>query len=495
MESIQSTQGTQKIQKNKYNTDLCDNKMTFQDCELAILREAVDENDKIISEKIANSEEVKKIISILEDFLRKKQNICYGGTAINNILPKQAQFYDRDIEIPDYDFYSPIALDHAKELADVYHNSGFAEVEAKAGMHYGTYKVFVNFIPIADITYLHSEIFDSIKKEAIKVDGILYAPPNFLRMNMYLELSRPMGDISRWEKVLKRLTLLNKYYPLDPSINCYNIDFQRKMKNDSDYSNKLYYIIRDSLIKQGVVFFGGYASSLYSKYMSKNKRNLVQQIPDFDVISEEPEKTANIIVENLRETGFKHVKIIKHAAIGELIPEHIEVRIKKETMVFIYRPIACHNYNIIKINDFDVKIATIDTILSFYLAFYYSKQPYYFKDRILCIAKFLFDVQQTNRLSQRGLLERFSINCYGKQPTIENIRAEKVEKYRELKDKRGTRDYDEWFLKYTFQTEKENIERNKYKKPKKAPYMQKTNSKRTSSLNKTKKNKDTSFLI
>jgi len=490
---MESTSIDTKNTKNikKYNNEHCNESMTFQECELAILRDAVDENDKIISEKIANSEEVKKMITILEDFLRKKQNICYGGTAINNILPKQAQFYDRDIEIPDYDFYSSHALDDAKELADIYHNSGFAEVEAKAGMHYGTYKVFVNFIPIADITYLHSEIFDSIQKEAIKVDGILYAPPNFLRMNMYLELSRPMGDVSRWEKVLKRLTLLNKYYPLDPNINCYNVDFQRKMENDSESSNKLYYIVRDSLIKQGVVFFGGYASSLYSKYMSKNKRQLVQQIPDFDVISEEPEKTANIVIENLREKGFKHVKIVKHAAIGELIPEHFEIRIKKDTMAFIYYPIACHNYNIIKINEFDVKIATIDTILSFYLAFYYTKQPYFFKDRILCIAKFLFDVQQTNRLSQRGLLERFSINCYGKQPTIENIRAEKVEKYRELKDKRGTREYDEWFLKYTFQTEKENIDR----KHKKTKQYRKTNSKRTSSLNKTKKNKDNSFLI
>ena len=473
----------------KYDTEICNESMTFQECELAILREAVDENDKIISEKIANSEEVKKMISILEDFLSKKQNICYGGTAINNILPKQAQFYDRDIEIPDYDFFSPNALDDAKELADIYHNSGFSEVEAKAGMHYGTYKVFVNFIPIADITYLHSEIFDSIKKEAIKVDEILYAPANFLRMNMYLELSRPMGDVSRWEKVLKRLNLLNKYYPLDPMINCYNVDFQRNMDNDSEYSNKLYYIIRDSLIKQGVVFFGGYASSLYSKYMSKNKRHLVKQIPDFDVISEEPEKTANIVVENLRERDFKHVKIIKRAAIGELIPESFEIRIKKETMAFIYYPIACHNYNIIKINDFDVKIATIDTILSFYLAFYYTKQPYYFKDRILCIAKFLFEVQQKNRLSQRGLLERFSINCYGKQPTIENIRAEKVEKYRELKDKRGTREYDEWFLKYTFQKDNESSTSSK-----KTKRVKKTNSKRTTSLNKTKK-KDNSFLI
>ena len=31
-------------------------------------------------------------------------------------MPKHAQFYNREIEVPDYDFYSPHALDDAKEL-------------------------------------------------------------------------------------------------------------------------------------------------------------------------------------------------------------------------------------------------------------------------------------------------------------------------------------------------------------------------------------------
>ena len=47
-------------------------------------------------------------------------------------------------------------------------------------MHYGTYKVFVNYIPIADITSLDPGLFKAINRESIKIDGILYAPPNFL---------------------------------------------------------------------------------------------------------------------------------------------------------------------------------------------------------------------------------------------------------------------------------------------------------------------------
>ena len=62
-------------------------------------------------------------------------------------MPKQDQFYNKDIEIPDYDFFSSNPVDDAKELADIYYQNGYEEVEAKAGQHYGTYKVFVDFIP------------------------------------------------------------------------------------------------------------------------------------------------------------------------------------------------------------------------------------------------------------------------------------------------------------------------------------------------------------
>ena len=105
--------------------------------------------------------------SILENFLREKKLVCYGGTAINNILPQSDQFYDKNIELPDYDFFTPNALNHAKELADIYYKNGFDEVEAKSGIHIGTYKVFVNFIPIADITQLDDDLFKAIQNNAI----------------------------------------------------------------------------------------------------------------------------------------------------------------------------------------------------------------------------------------------------------------------------------------------------------------------------------------
>ena len=428
--------------KNK----LCDKDMSFQDCELTILRTVVDKAEEKIARASVNSPEIKKMVGIVEDFIRRKKLIVYGGTAINNILPKSDQFYDREVELSDYDFFSTNALEDAKELADIYLKEGFVEVEAKSGQHYGTYKVFVNFLGMADITYIHKDIYKALNSDIVKVNGILYAPPNFLRMSMFLELSRPAGDVSRWEKVLKRLTLLNKHYPLTGT-QCNKLDFQRDMavKNDQE---KIYKTVRDSFIQQDTVFFGSYAISLYSQYMPKNLRNQLEHVPDFDVLSEEPEKTAFILKERLEDEGFKHIKIVERQAIGDIIAPHYQIQIGKDTVAFIYKPIACHSYNIIHIDGQPLKIATIDTMLSFYLAFLYSGRDYYNIDRILCMAQFLFEVQEENRLKQSGLLKRFSINCFGHQETVEEMRAEKSEKYKELKGKNGDPEYEKWFLRY-----------------------------------------------
>jgi hypothetical protein len=433
--------------KNIKNKNIC-NGLNFSECELAILRIAVDKADEKVARRVVNSEDIKKIISIVEDFIKQKNLICYGGTAINNILPKTEQFYNKEVEIPDYDFFTPNPLNDAKELANIYYKLGFTDVEAKSGVHHGTYKVFVNYIPVADITYLPKEIFNSLKKECIRVAGILYASPNFLRMSMYLELSRPVGDTSRWEKVLKRLTLLNKNYPLNAE--CDHVDFQRKMENNVVKEDEIYENVKTTLINQGVLFFGGYAITLYSQYMPKNLQKQLEKFPDFDVLSNDPETTAEIVKERLKDINIHNVKIIKRKPIGEIVPLSYEIKLGVDTIAFIYKPIACHSYNIININGEKVKVATIDTMLSFYLAFLYTDRPYYkeYSDRILCMSKFLFEVQEKNRLEQKGLLKRFSIICYGHQETLEEIREHKSAKYKELKQKNDKKVFEEWFLNY-----------------------------------------------
>ena len=72
--------------------------------EIKILRKAVDYNEKMVKSKKMNNPEISKIINIVEEFIISKKLICYGGTAINNILPDNL-VYNKDLELPDYDFF------------------------------------------------------------------------------------------------------------------------------------------------------------------------------------------------------------------------------------------------------------------------------------------------------------------------------------------------------------------------------------------------------
>ena len=454
--------------------NICSKSMSFSECELVILRMQVDEAEAKIAKRMIKTDETQEMISIVENFIKKKSLVCYGGISINALLPEQDKIYNEDIDLPDYDFFSPDALNDAKELADLYFEKGYTEVEAKAGQHHGTFKVFVNFQGVADITLIPSKLYNVIKKKAIRVNGILYTDPNFLRMSMYLELSRPAGDTSRWEKVLKRLILLNKHYPLT-NLKCNQINFQRKMEdNTENRGDEIYETVKNTFVNQGVVFFGGFAISHYSQYMPITLKKKFEKVADFDVLSNDPLITAEIVIERLKDIGIRNAKIIKRSNIGEIIPLHYEIKVGKDTIAFIYQPIGCHSYNILTDNSQKIKIATIDTMLSFYLAFLYAEEPYYDNERILCMSKFLFDVQQKNRLSQKGLLKRFSITCYGHQESVEEMKSIKAKKIVELKNKKGTPEYDEWFLKYNPAIQHSKLMHNDIEKKMSSPRVSKT---------------------
>ena len=434
----------------------CGRSMKLEDCELAILRIAQDNAENKQKQDFVMTPEIQSIIDIVEDFIRSDKFICYGGTAINNILPEEHQFYSNQ-EVPDYDFYSIDALKNAKKLADLYFKHGYRDIEAKPSKHPGTFKVFVNGIGIADITQLDAELFNNLYKGSLSVNGILYADPQWLRQSMYFELSSPAGDVSRWEKVLKRLILLNKFHPPSEQMKCAS-NFQRKLSKPNKNELQIFMITLNVFIEHGCVFIGAYADSLYSKFMPHDKSKLLKQVPDFDVLATKPLQCLDILFKTFDRHGIKGT-FKKHNSIGELINEHYEVVVEGETIAFIYEPVACQSYNIapMKVPNMDgtihtlnVKIGTIDTLLSYYLAFLYADRQYYtYKmERILCMCNFLLEVQRHNRLKQNGLLKRFTIECYGKQKTLESMRKERKEAFELLKNKRGSKEYEKYFLKY-----------------------------------------------
>ena len=55
---------------------LCNKNMTFEECELVILRSAVDKAEHIVRKTAINSPDINKILVIVENFIKKKSKSC-----------------------------------------------------------------------------------------------------------------------------------------------------------------------------------------------------------------------------------------------------------------------------------------------------------------------------------------------------------------------------------------------------------------------------------
>ena len=143
--------------------------------ELKRLEDAIDQADDILHYETAHNPELLYATDIVENFLRRKRRVCYGGTAINAILPEKMKFYDKDKDLPDYDFFSPNPQDDLLLLAKDLQHAGFTEVTERIGIHEGTHKLLVNFIAIADITYMNPDLYKIVHQRALKKDGIWFA--------------------------------------------------------------------------------------------------------------------------------------------------------------------------------------------------------------------------------------------------------------------------------------------------------------------------------
>ena len=365
--------------------------------------------------RAASDPMVKASIEVVEDFLKSNKVLCYGGTAINNLLPKEDQFYNYDTEIPDYDFFSQTPQEHAMQLADKLAKRGIKNVEVKPGMHLGTFKVFADFEGVADITELEPEIFKKLWDENVTKSNIHYVTPDFLRMSMYLELSRPQGDISRWTKIYKRLLLLNKHYP----IHCK----QDKTKKHELVPKDVKKTVMKMLTKENVVLLGFPAAEYHLKQPWTS--------PIMFLATKET-------IEKLT----KGKKVITSKAT-EILPAMTSVVEKDGTIrMKFYESMACHSYHSVG----GIRVASIPTILQLFFAYLYTNAERGNIESAICVAQRLMDL--ASHTSKR----RFEIltpkECLGEQETGTDMRKNKSVLYEKLSKDKSSPEFVRYFFTY-----------------------------------------------
>jgi hypothetical protein len=356
-------------------------------------------------------------LAVVKKFLKEHPVLCYGGTAINNLLPKKDQFYNPEEDVPDYDFFSKTPQAHSVIIANQLRKEGIAAVEVKPGMHLGTFKVFADFTGVADITHLDEEIFDRLWEQAEVRQGIHYVPVNFLRMSMYLELSRPHGDVSRWEKVYSRLELLNKAYPASCS--------KKDAKQHEELTNEQQKGVLKLLKNEDVVLLSVSAAEIH---LNKNWTTPIGLLAERETIE--------------RLTKGEKIEVNEE---NDILPRRTSVLSEDGTKSFFrfYETTACHSYHEM---DNGVRVASIPTTLQFFFAYLYSGAQEENVASVLCIAQRLVDV--ANSKSKRRFELLTPKECIGVQETFVEMKRNKAELFEKLGKDRSSKDFLEYFFTY-----------------------------------------------
>jgi hypothetical protein len=163
---------------------------------------------------------------------------------------------------------------------------------------------------------------------------------------------------------------------------------------------------------------------------------------------------------------LKKVEVVFQKSKTEILPDHNMIIVDGEVVARIFKTIACHNYNEYHIGGNKINVATIDTILYFFLAFYFLEDSQDARIRILCLCAYLLKLEHKDKLSNEGLFKRYGIKCLGKQDNLIDFLISKQENYERLKKKMGSYEFKMRFLKYN-PSKKENEKKGKKEKKEK----------------------------
>lgn len=172
------------------------------------------------SKRLLQYETIKKALNVVRKYIIRENLILVGGMSIDYALrlkDKNAGIYPCDL-LPDYDFYSPRHYYDAYEIGLWLVRLGIENVSVINAVHPSTMKVFVDYITVADVTYIPENIFN--KLPTLYYGGIKIIHPNFQLIDQHRALSYPLENspratiFHRTKKDMTRYDLLYSYYPL-----------------------------------------------------------------------------------------------------------------------------------------------------------------------------------------------------------------------------------------------------------------------------------------
>jgi hypothetical protein len=402
--------------------------------QLAIIKQASELAQRKTDYASAHDDHILRAIEVIEEFLRKKHRLCYGGQAINAHLPAKYKFYDPEYSIPDYDFFTPSPDADITLIIKDLRKAGFTDIAAREGMHEGTIKIYVEYIPVADITEIDPKLYRILSKREYRNDGISYLDVNSLRMLMYLELSRPRGEVKRWEKIFERLMLLNEFSPIKKCI-------KKKYLFKNGLTKEEAEITLNFIIKQKRVFAGADLASFYQSARRNRTIHTEWILTSRKPIlfySSTPKEDAAFLISEFKTAHDKPLTVKTYSSKGiDIIPTIHVICHGKDTLVFIINESQCHSYmNMFIDKNTVMRIASMDTLITLYFSLGLIKSSFFDMGAMECLANQLVHINIKIRNKPEQFIFPFiSITCSGHQTSLPSLIRAKVQRITQKKNK------------------------------------------------------------
>lgn len=398
---------------------------------------AISENINSIKEKARKQEielieptlnEFTKVRNIILSYIKQEKRIIYGGYAWNTLIKsvEPSKVFYKDTDYSDVEFYSNKPIQDLINLCNLIYDAGYKFVQGKNAQHPDTYTVFVNFTGYCDITYMPSNLFNTVMTKTI--NEIKFIHPKFIMVDILRQYTDPMTSYWRIDNTIKRGKLIMEYFNLELS------STKRNYSPILDESIKILYYILPLIIElQTILFIGAIAYNQYiypDKSPIKYTNNCIEIISTrfrhdvkyiYKIISNYYEKFSSINKfqdEIIYEQYYPFFQFIDDKAVFKFGDQPFIIIYKNNEKCIPYNKI---NFSLNK-KQYNIKIGTFNVIFMYFLSGFHQaiadkniniQRTYdYLMYNMLTVRNTYLDKHNKNVLDDT-IYQDFKIDCLG----------------------------------------------------------------------------------
>ena len=429
---------------------------------------------------------------VTKQFIQEKGLKIYGGLALHELLSKKkSPIYDK-YEFPDYDVYSPNAWEHAKELCDILFNMGFYFVDVRSSIlnneKHATYKVSVDTIYILDLTqsgctslqlkekdcdkcgiskdnkcmslfnnipcynlYENSEkeytkVFDYKKDKSLYPSKLFVCAPDWMKISIYRELTEPLANPDRLEKVASRLEMFKSKYPyLAHKCELYDVD--KRLNTSQEKHRQMFaevfkflekYLDKNSFINHGIRAYNFFTNGL--KGVAKkpiNHYEVYTQLSELDDYS----KLVKLLNNKFKNFNFKIQQNIQYWKEVDVLDFVLFAKPNKKSSKFHKLAVFTFNHECLPYIQYNnVRYVTLDRMKYLYYRnvaineFVRNVEKY--PVDYSCLLRDLLHAERNGikkyPLLDKGKYRRFVLNCEGE--LLDKLKSRLFSRFRDKID-------------------------------------------------------------